>query len=156
MERAAAPPRNLTRTDRTALLRTTRRFVGGFYLTMAGINAGIVFADPETFRHFADDSYLWFVTRLWGDIVMAHPSFWGMLLAAGEIVLGVLLLHGGRAARVGWVGVLLFHVLLMLFGLGIWLWSLPVLAVLIPVVRADWPNLVREPRDGTRCVRTAR
>ena len=84
--------------------RGIRRFVGGFYLTMGGINAGIVFADPQTYQHFADTAYLDFVTQQWNDVVMANPSFWGLLLAAGEIVLGALLLHGGPAARVGWVG----------------------------------------------------
>jgi hypothetical protein len=132
-----------------------RRIVGAFYLTMGGINAGIVFADPETYRHFADGAYLGFVTRGWNDIVMANPSFWGLLLATGEIALGALLLCGGRAARVGWVGVLVFHVLLMFFGPGIWLWCLPVLAVLVPVARADWPDLA-EAHDDAHHVRAAR
>jgi hypothetical protein len=133
----------------TTRVRSVRRFVGGFYLTMAGVNLGIIFADPETYRHFADDSYLAFVTQQWQDIVMANPSLWGLLLAIGEIALGSLLLVGGRAARIGWVGVFVFHVLLMLFGLGIWFWSLPVLAVLIPVARADWPDLGIELSKGT-------
>ncbi len=131
--------------------REIRRFVGGFYLTMAGINAGVVFADSQTYQHFADGARLDVVTRLWTDIVMANPAFWGLLLAAGEIVVGVLLLHGGPAARIGWVGVLAFHVLLMLFGPGIWLWCIPALAVLIPAARADWPQLSGEqPKEDHR------
>jgi len=53
-----------------------RRFVGGFYLVMGGINAGIVAADPQTYRPFADDAYWSFVTEAWHDVVMArqHPS----------------------------------------------------------------------------------
>jgi hypothetical protein len=124
--------------------RTIRRIVGGFYLTMGGINAGIVLADPQTYEHFADAAYLDFVVGQWNDVVMANPSFWGLLLAVGEIVLGVLLLYGGpTAARVGWIGVIAFHVLLMAFGPGIWLWCIPVLAVLVPAARADWPQLTR-------------
>lgn len=121
--------------------RRTRRFVGGFYLTMAGINAGIVFADPHSYQHFADGAYLDFVTDQWNDIVMANPSFWGLLLAAGEILLGVLLLSDGPGARIGWVGVIAFHGLLMLFGPGTWLWCIPALAVLVPTARADWPQI---------------
>lgn len=124
--------------------RRIRQFVGGFYLTMAGINAGIVFADPKTNQHFADGAYLNFVDQQWNDTVMANPSLWGLLLAGGEILLGALLLYGGTAARVGWLGVLAFHVLLMLFGPGIWLWCIPALAVLIPAARADWPQLANE------------
>lgn len=132
------------------LAHGTRRFVGCFYLTMAGINAGIVFADAGSYRHFADTSYLPFVTRMWRDVVMAHPAAWGLLLAGGEIVLGTLLLQRGRAAQAGWLGVIAFHLLLMTFGFGIWLWSVPVLALLIPAAHTDWPALTREAREGRR------
>lgn len=118
-----------------------RHFVGGFYLTMAGVNIGIVFADADTYRHFADPAALDFVRREWTDIVMANPSFWGLLLAAGELGLGVLLLTGGPFARAGWLGVIVFHLLLMLFGPSIWWWCVPVLAGLVPAARADWPAL---------------
>ena len=141
------PPRT---GSRARLARHARRFVGGFYLTMAGINAGIVFADATSYRHFADASYLPFVTRMWHDVVMAHPSLWGLLLAGGEVVLGTLLLNGGRAAQAGWLGVIAFHVLLMPFGFGIWLWSLPVLALVIPTARIDWPALTREAQERRR------
>lgn len=124
-----------------ARLQAVRRVVGGFFLTTAGINAGITIADPNTYQHFADPAALAFVRNAWQTVVMAAPSFWGFLLAAGELVIGVLLLRGGTAARLGWAGVLLFHVLLMFFGPGIWLWSLPVLALLTPVVTAEWPLL---------------
>ena len=118
-----------------------RRFVGGFYLVMGGINAGIAVADAGTYRTFADGAYWSFVTDTWREVVMAHPAPWILALAAGEVVLGLLLLHGGAAARVGWVGVIGFHVLLMSFGFGVWLWSIPVLLVLVPTARADWPAL---------------
>lgn len=126
------------------LARRVRKVVGGFFLVMAGINAGLVFADPSTYQHFADPAALPFVPRLWDQVVMAHPSVWGLLLAAGEIVLGTLLLIGGPAARAGWLGVIAFHLLLMLFGPGIWLWCLPALAILVPAARADWLQLGRD------------
>lgn len=119
-----------------------RRFVGGFYLVMGGINVGLVVADPDTYRTFADGAYWSFVTDTWRDVVMAHPVAWILALAAGEIVLGLLLLRGGAAARAGWIGVIVFHVLLMSFGFGFWLWSVPVLLVIVPAARSDWPALV--------------
>lgn len=120
---------------------SVRRFVGGFYLVMAGINAGIVAADPETYRTFADGAFWPFVTDAWHSIVIAQPLVWFLLLAGGELTLGLILLRGGTAARAGWVGVIAFHVLLMSFGFGFWLWSLPVLALLVPSAVADWPAL---------------
>ncbi|SFB26445.1 hypothetical protein SAMN05192575_10650 [Nocardioides alpinus] len=120
---------------------SVRHFVGGFYLVMGGINAGIVAAEPETYRTFADGAFWPLVTDAWHDVVMSHPLPWFLLLAAGEIVLGLLLLRGGVAARAGWSGVIGFHVLLMSFGFGFWLWSVPALAVLVPSAVADWPAL---------------
>ncbi len=118
-----------------------RRLVGGFFLFTGGVNAGMVAADPQAYRTFADGSFWTFVSTTWHDVVMAHPYAWFLLLAAGEIVLGLLLLHGGRPARWGWAGVIAFHVLLMSFGFGFWLWSVPALAVLVPAARADWHSL---------------
>jgi hypothetical protein len=133
---------------------SVRRVVGGFYLVMGGINAGIVAADPTTYRTFADGSFWPFVTHAWHDVVMARPASWLLLLAAGEVTLGLLLLRGGRAARAGWVGVIAFHVLLMSFGFGYWLWSLPALALLVPSAVADWPSLAGTGPTGSPAAHT--
>lgn len=111
--------------------------VGGFYLTMAGVHLGIVAADPETYRGFADGAQLGVVREGWQDVFMANPRVWGLLLMAGELTLGVLLLLGGRLAAVGWGGVIGFHLLLMLFGFGIWAWAVPAIAVLVVLARKD-------------------
>jgi hypothetical protein len=126
---------------------SVRHAVGGFFLFTAGINVGLAAADPGIYREFAAASYLDVVARLWQDVVMAEPRVWALLLACGELAIGVLLLVGGRAARVGWVAVVAFHVLLMLFGFGLWWWSVPVLAVLVPVAVAEWGDLAG-PRPG--------
>lgn len=113
---------------------------------MGGINAGIVAADPQTYRTFADDALWPFVTTTWRELVMAQPYVWFLLLASGEVVLGLRLLHGGPAARPGWAGVIAFHVLLMPFGFGIWLWCVPALALLVPAARSDWRSLDAAPQ----------
>ena len=76
---------------------------------------------------------------------MAHPAVWCLLLAAGELLIGTLLMVGGRAARWGWGGAIGFHVLLMLFGFGFWLWSVPALVALVVLARND-----RSPLPGSR------
>ena len=68
---------------------------------------------------------------------MARPELYGLSLMAGEIALGTLLLVGGRAAYVGWSGVIAFHVRLLVFGWGTWLWAIPALAMLVPMARHD-------------------
>ena len=114
-----------------------RSLVGGFFLVMAGVHLGIVSVDPQTYDAFADDALFPFVHDGWQSIVMAQPAFWGLCLMSGELVLGTLLLVGGRAARWGWIGVIAFHVLLMLFGFWVWAWSIPVLVLLVWLARRD-------------------
>lgn len=120
--------------------RAARSLVGGLYLVTGGVHLGIVAADTGFYRHFADDA-LPFVRDRWADVFMAAPVFWGLCLAVGEIVLGTLLLLGGRWAKAGWLGVIAFNVLLLLFGVGFLLWVLPALVVLTVLAVRDWPRL---------------
>ena len=125
-----------------------RRVVGGFYLSMGGVHVGIVAVDPTVYRSFADAAYLSFVRTGWNEIFMADPRMWGLALALGETLLGTALLVGGGWGRLGWIGVIGFHLALMLFGFGIWLWCIPALALLVPLARADWQRLSPTTRTG--------
>jgi len=122
-----------------------RMLVGGFFLVMGGVHLGLVAADPRVYEHFADQGLFGFVRTGWQEIVMAAPAFYGLLLMAGEVTAGALLLIGGRAARVGWLVVIAFHALLMLFGWGIWVWSVPALVVLVILARRDWARATDAP-----------
>ena len=123
--------------DRRPRRAWERSVVGCFFVMMAGVHLGLVAADPGVYQHFADQALFGFVRSGWREVFMADPAFWGLCVMAGELVLGGLLLAGGRAARVGWAGVLVFQVLLMLFGPGFWLWSLPAIALLLFLARRD-------------------
>ena len=114
-----------------------RTLVGGFFLAMGGVHLGLVAADPQVYRHFADHGLFPFVRSGWSEIVMADPSVYGLLLMAGELTMGTLLLVGGRAARVGWGLVISFQVLLMLFGWWVWAWSLPAIVLLTSLAVRD-------------------
>jgi hypothetical protein len=129
------PPRSAGAVRRAA---TGRSVVGGFFLVMGGVHLGLVAADAQVYQHFADHGLFGFVRTGWREIVMAAPAVYGLLLMAGEVTAGTLLLLGGRPARAGWVVVITFHVLLLLFGWGFWAWSVPALALLVPLARRDW------------------
>jgi hypothetical protein len=118
---------------------TLRRAVGCFFLFTGGVHLGMVAADTEVYRHFADGA-LPLVRDAWSDVFMAHPATWALLVMAGELAMGLLLL-GGPAAKVGWAGAIAFHVALLLFGWGFWLWSVPALAFLVWAALRDWPAL---------------
>jgi hypothetical protein len=110
--------------------RWGRHVVGRFFLFTGGIHVGIVATDAQAYRPFADQALVPLVRSAWHDVFMAAPELWGLCLAAGEVTLGTLLLLGPRAAWLGWVGVIAFHLLLMLFSWGIWLWCVPALVIL--------------------------
>ena len=120
-----------------------RKIVGGFFLYTGGIHLGIVAADARIYAPFAQEALFPFIEDIWQIIVMSNPSVWGIVLSLGEASLGVLLLLGGTWAKAGWAGVIAFHLALMLFGWGFWLWSVPVLAFLIPSALAYWRQVDR-------------
>ena len=124
--------------------------IGGFYLSMGGVHLGLVAAGTETYRHFADAGLFEFVRDGWQEIFMAQPVVFGLLLMAGETALGILLLLGGRWASVGWAGAIAFHLLLMLFGFGIWLWCIPALAALVVLARKDTSTIWSETKGAQR------
>jgi hypothetical protein len=129
--------------ERQARARLGGRIVGMVLLWTSGIHVGIVAAGPDLYRHFADTTFVPGLRQAWTQVVMADPVTCGLLLALAEATLGGLLLVGGRWARAGWIGVIAFQVLLMLFGFGFWMWSLPALTVLVPLAWRDWPALGR-------------
>ena len=120
--------------------RLTPRQVGCFFLWTSGIHVGIVAADPGLYRHFADGALVPGLQSLWLSTYMPHSTVAGLLVAAGEAVLALLLLGPSRWHRLGWAGTILFHVALMCFGWGFWLWCLPALGVLVSGARTDWSD----------------
>jgi hypothetical protein len=137
----ATEDRSRTTDRKRTVGRRGRLAVGGFFLWTGGVHVGIVAADTDFYRHFADHALLAVVRDGWTHVFMAAPTFFGLSLFAGETILGALLLSGGTRARIGWAGVIAFHLLLMLFGVGFWIWSVPALAELVALARADWPSL---------------
>ena len=115
-------------------------YVGGFFLWTSGIHVGIVAADPGLYRHFADGALIPGLAEAWRSVFMTHAWAAGLVVAAGEAVLALLLMGRRPCRRVGWVGAIAFHVALMCFGWGFWLWSVPVLTLLVRGARHDWRN----------------
>jgi hypothetical protein len=118
-----------------------RQLVGRLFLVTAGVNLGMAIADASDYRGFADAALFGWVEDLWAVTFGEHPAAWALVLAAGELLLGILLLHGGTATRLGGLGVIVFHLALVLFGWGFLTWCLPALAVLVPAALRDWPAL---------------
>jgi hypothetical protein len=132
-------------------LTPTSRLVGCFFLWTSGIHVGIVAAGPDLYRHFADGALVPGLAAGWRSGFMAHAAVGGLLVAGGEALLGLLLLSGSETRhRIGWAGAICFHVALMCFGWGFWVWCLPALFVLVRAARQDRPE--PEGRGSSRAV----
>lgn len=106
-----------------------RIFLGIFFLIMAiAVNITLVFFAPEQFVALGVDGailpmYQWFFE----NVVASAPRVLGLIAAACEITVGLLILHKGTSVKVGLVGGIVF--LIAITPLGIWTLANPLLAL---------------------------
>jgi hypothetical protein len=118
-------------------LRTGRLAVGALYIAAgAAVNAFFLLRGDD-YAEFADGSYLPFVRDTWRDLVVPHHEAWIGLLIAFELAVGVLALWGGRRTQLAYTAALAFHVALLSFGWGFYFWSIPMIAALATLLRAE-------------------
>src|SRR5262245_34895559 len=112
--------------------------IAAIFASGAVIHTGLALFRPSVYRPFADESPFGWVRTTWRDVFMAEPRLWGLVLAAGELLIAVLLL---TRAMLGYVLVILFTLSLVLFGWGFLLWSGPFLAaVLLAMILERHPD----------------
>lgn len=112
-----------------------RAILWGFvalFASGAAIHTVLALTTPDSYDGFADTAFFGWTTDAWQNIFMAHPTLWALLLAAAELTIAVLLV---KTRHLGYLAVILFHLALMLFGWGFWLWCVSALAFAIPAAR---------------------
>jgi hypothetical protein len=95
----------------------------------ACVHVYLALTTPDSYRGFADAALFSWVYNGWQNIFVTHPTLWALLLAAAELSIAVLLVV---SPRIGYLAVIAFHLALMIFGWGFWLWCVPVLALALP------------------------
>ena len=134
--------------------RMGRLVFGVMFTGGAAIHVAIVLTGTEAYRHFADTAFIPFVKQAWLSVFMPHAALLGLLLAAFELAVGLLILAGGPKTRLGLLAAIVFHLSLMLFGWGFWVWSVPMLAMLVALLRYDLDNPMRPRRNQRTETRT--
>lgn len=130
-----------SRTDLRAL-RVGRLALAALYLGAGALVNAVFVVRGDDYADFAAGSYLPFVRDTWTSLVVPnHHLFIGGLLVAFEAAVGVLALLGGRRAVLALIGAIGFHVALLSFGWGFFLWSLPMLAGLVLLLQAQLREL---------------
>jgi hypothetical protein len=135
-------------------LRLGRIAVGVLYVG-AGAGANLFFLlRGDDYAEFAHASYFAFVRNTWTSLVVPHHEAWIGLLIAFELAVGILALLGGPRTQLAYTAAIAFHVALLSFGWGIWLWSVPMLVALSTLLRAE--RRAATPSSGSAAVGATR
>ena len=129
-------------------LRFGRHAVGVLYLGAGAAVNGVFLLRGDDYAKFADGAYVRFVRDTWRDVVVPHHHAWIALLIAFELVVGVLALLGGRLTQLGYVAAIAFHVALLSFGWGFYLWSVPMVWALSVLLRGELRAADTRPSSG--------
>jgi hypothetical protein len=106
-----------------------RIFLGHFFLVMAiGVNVVLVFVAPDQFVALGTNDaivplYRWFFE----NVVALAPPLFGLLAAAYEVAIALLMLSKGRYAKWGLIGGIVF--LIGITPVGVWTLANPLLAL---------------------------
>lgn len=125
-----------SRRDPSAL-RFGRRAVALLYLGAGAAVNTFMLLGGDDYAKFADGAYVAFVRDTWHSVVVPHHVAWIGMLIAFELTVGVLALLGGWRTQLAYVAAIAFHVALLSFGWGFYLWSLPMIAALATLLRAE-------------------
>ena len=90
-----------------------------------------------TYADFSDGAHTAFVRDTWRAIVVPHAALWIGVLVVFELVVGLLVLRGGRGARAGLVAAIAMHLALPLFGWITTAWALVMLIAFGLLLRAE-------------------
>jgi hypothetical protein len=105
--------------------------LGGAAVNAANLALGATYAD------FADEAHFGWVTSAWRAVVAPNHYLFIGLLVAFEVLVGVLILSGGRRTQLGLIAALGFHLALWLFGWMTTIYALVMVPVLVLLVLAE-------------------
>jgi hypothetical protein len=114
-----------------------RAALGVLFVAFGAVVNAVYRATGIDYSTFADASQVPFVRDTWRSLVAPNQAVFITLLIVFEAVAGALVLSGGRRTQLGLLGLIGFHVGLLLFGWGFWLWAVPMLVALVLLLRAE-------------------
>jgi hypothetical protein len=107
-----------------------------FVAAGAAVNAAFLLTGAD-YTAFADTAQLAVVRDTWRSLVAPNQTGFIGALIVFEAAAGLLVLRGGRATQVALVAMIGFHLALLSFGWGFALWSVPMVAALVRLLRAE-------------------
>jgi hypothetical protein len=111
--------------------------VATLFLVGGALFNTLTLATGGNYFDFADGSYLPFVTDTWRSLVAPHQYIFIPLLIAFEVVVGVLMLTGGRRTQLALVLAIAFHIGLMFFGWQYYPFSIAMIVAFVLLLHAE-------------------
>jgi hypothetical protein len=118
-------------------LRTGRIAVAVLYVGAGAAVNALLLLRGEDYAEFAAGSPIAFVRDTWRALVVPNHELFISALICFELVVGLLALAGGRRTQVAYLSAIAFHVALLSFGWGFWMWSVPMIAALSSLLRYE-------------------
>jgi len=118
-------------------LRMGRLGVGVLYLIAGAFVNATFIVRGDDYDGFASGAYVDAVRETWQSLVAPNHHVFIWLLVVFEVAVGLLALAGGKRTQLAYGLAIAFHVALLSFGWGFYLWSLPMLAALTQLLRAE-------------------
>ena len=130
------------------------RIAVGALMIGAGALVNVVYlATGIDWTTFADTAHVDFVRDTWRSLVAPNHLVFITLLIAFEVTAGVLVLHGGRKAQVGYLALIGMHIGLLPFGWIFTAWAVVMLVAFTLLFRAErYPPAAQ---DASQSVRSA-
>lgn len=104
--------------------------VSALWVLGGAIVNGLFLAGGDNYSGFADGASTSFVRDTWESLVVPNHSLFIGLLIAYEALAGVLVLIPGRIRQAALLSLIAFDVLLLSFGWGYLVWSVPMVVAL--------------------------
>ena len=114
-----------------------RRAVSFLFLGAGALVNAFFLLRGDDYAKFADGAYLPFVRDTWRSLVVPNHTAFITALIVFEAAVGLLVLGGPRCRQVAYVGAIGFHIALLSFGWGFFLWSVPMICALTQLLHAE-------------------
>lgn len=114
-----------------------RAALGALFIGAGALVNLIYLLTGADYGTFADAAHLAFVRDTWHSVVAPRQALFIGLLIAYEIMVGVLILSGGRRTEMGLVGAIGMHLGLLVFGWVMTIWAATMLIAFGLLLRAQ-------------------
>jgi uncharacterized membrane protein YphA (DoxX/SURF4 family) len=117
--------------------RTARQAMAVLYIGAgAAVNALFILRGDD-YADFAKGSYIPYVRDTWASLVVPSHEVFIWVLVAFELAVGMLVMLGGQRTQLAYVAAIAFHIALLSFGWGFYVWSVPMLLAMGRLLRAE-------------------